>query len=181
MNHIWETHFGYVAATGKGCLVVGEWGGWYTGSDAVWQRAFSAYLSRHRVGSFYWALNPTSRDTGGLVLADWRTPNAHKLAMLSTMPGTALGGAKGGAADTEKHHPHGADGKHAAAAGEKHAEKHEPGSTSSSLSLANPQQQHAAHPHGGGNNSSGTAAVTRAAAPDSHGAPHLPVSNVSQH
>lgn len=90
MNHIWETHFGYVAATGKGCLVVGEWGGWYTGSDAVWQRAFAAWLSKHKIGSFYWSLNPTSRDTGGLVLADWKTPSAPKLEMLRLVPGSAV-------------------------------------------------------------------------------------------
>jgi endoglucanase len=142
MEAHWESFFGFVANKGHGCVVVGEWGGWFSGNDAVWQRAFSAYLSRHRIGSFYWALNPTSRDTGGLVLADWKTPNTHKLVMLSTMPATSLpggggtgAGGKGGANDAEKHHlPHATDSKHAAAAGggggggggvEKHAEKHE--------------------------------------------------------
>ena len=90
MGGIWETHFGYVASSGKGCVVVGEWGGWFTGSDAVWQRAFSQHLAKHHIGSFYWALNPTSRDTGGLVLADWKTPNTLKLEMLASIPSTQV-------------------------------------------------------------------------------------------
>lgn len=90
MPEIWEAHFGFVASTGAGCLVIGEWGGWFLGNDAVWQRAFSAYLTKRKISSFYWALNPTSRDTGGLVLADWVTPHSQKLAMLSPMPGTPV-------------------------------------------------------------------------------------------
>lgn len=108
MEAIWDAHFGFVPATKAGCVVVGEWGGWNLGNDAVWQRAFSAYLSHRQISHFYWALNPTSRDTGGLVLADWFTPSSLKLTMLSSMPATPIaahpGAAGGGGALDLAHH-----------------------------------------------------------------------------
>lgn len=119
---IWETHFGFVTSEAKGCVVVGEWGGWFTGSDAAWQKAFGAYLAQKGIGSFYWALNPTSRDTGGLVLSDWTTPNELKLALLDSMPvtpivaGVAQASAAGGERHKGPHEPHEYE-KHAAAHG----------------------------------------------------------------
>ena len=62
MEAIWDAHFGFIAAERRGCVAVGEWGGWNMANDAVWQRAFSAYLSRRQISHFYWALNPTSRN-----------------------------------------------------------------------------------------------------------------------
>ena len=105
MPPIWDAHFGFVAARGLGCVVVGEWGGWYTGNDAVWQRAFAAYLGERGIGAFYWALNPTSRDTGGLVLANWVTPNPNKVALLRSMAATPIDAADGAA--TAAAGPHG--------------------------------------------------------------------------
>ena len=91
MPPIWHAHFGYLAGR-TGCVVVGEWGGFFEGADEVWQRAFATWLSEHRIGSFYWALNPTSRDTGGLLLDDWKTPNTNKLALLRQIQGTLRAG-----------------------------------------------------------------------------------------
>jgi endoglucanase len=88
---IWHAHFGYLAGR-TGCVVVGEWGGFFEGADEVWQRAFATWLSEHRIGSFYWALNPTSRDTGGLLLDDWKTPSTNKLALLRQIQGTLRAG-----------------------------------------------------------------------------------------
>ena len=36
-------------------------------------------------GYFYWALNPNSSDTGGILQDDWRTPNALKLMLLQRL------------------------------------------------------------------------------------------------
>ena len=33
-------------------------------------------------------MQPTSDDTGGILKADWQTPEAAKLAMLETLPAT---------------------------------------------------------------------------------------------
>ena len=49
MPAIWDAQFGFVRDGAP--LLVGEWGGWLTGRDAVWQRAFAAYLRARHIGS----------------------------------------------------------------------------------------------------------------------------------
>ena len=88
MPQIWDTQHGFVR--GSAPLLVGEWGGWLSGKDVEWQRAFATYLRTRQIGSFYWALNPTSRDTGGLLLRDWRTPDENKLTLLGCIPGSLV-------------------------------------------------------------------------------------------
>jgi len=62
------------------CLMIGEFGGWYIGQDAEWQERAILYLQNKNISQlFYWSLNPTSADTGGLLRDDWKTPNEAKL------------------------------------------------------------------------------------------------------
>ena len=90
MVAIWDRHFGLVQqATGR-AMVIGEFGGFYTGSDKVWQDAFVTYLLERGFGSFYFGLNPDSVDTGGLLKSDWATPNDGKLALLKRLPATSV-------------------------------------------------------------------------------------------
>ncbi|MCS7286435.1 MAG: cellulase family glycosylhydrolase [Anaerolineae bacterium] len=78
---IWEIHFGRMA--GKFPLGIGEFGGRYEGKDKIWQDAFVDYLLAKKIHIFfYWALNPNSGDTGGLLLDDWRTVHEGKLTLL---------------------------------------------------------------------------------------------------
>ena len=65
-----------------------QFGGFYTGSDKVWQDAFAKYIVDRGFGAFYFGLNPTSEDTGGLLLDDWTTPHAGKLGALAQLPST---------------------------------------------------------------------------------------------
>ena len=60
-----------------------QFGGFYTGSDKVWQDAFAKYIVDRGFGAFYFGLNPDSVDTGGLLKNDWATPNDGKLALPS--------------------------------------------------------------------------------------------------
>lgn len=58
-------------------VVVGEWGGVHRPGteDQVWADAFADFLRRRCLSdTFYWALNPNSGETGGLLLDDWETP-----------------------------------------------------------------------------------------------------------
>ena len=49
-------------------VVIGEWGGHYTGSNQVWLEAMGNYLlSKGMTDQFFWCLNPNSGDTGGLL------------------------------------------------------------------------------------------------------------------
>ncbi|MEM3553499.1 MAG: cellulase family glycosylhydrolase, partial [Candidatus Bathyarchaeia archaeon] len=78
---IWEIHFGRMA--GKYPLGIGEFGGRYEGDDQIWQDAFVDYLLEKNIRAFfYWALNPNSGDTGGILLDDWRTVHEGKKNLL---------------------------------------------------------------------------------------------------
>jgi endoglucanase len=84
MPAIWDEHFGYLFD--DHAVVTGEFGGFYTGQDKVWQDAFVDYLAaKDAPGFFYWCLNPNSGDTGGLLLDDWRSVNMDKLSLLQPL------------------------------------------------------------------------------------------------
>ena len=117
MPRIWDQHFGFVSSAP---IVVGEWGGWYDewkrgrdSSDVEWQQAFARYLRTRRIGSFYWSLNPTSGDTGGILRNDWRSPQLKKLELLASLEATPVrqspagGGGRAAAAKacTSSHDP----------------------------------------------------------------------------
>ena len=81
MPAIWDVHFGRMA--GQYPLGIGEFGGRYEGKDKTWQDAFVDYLLEKRIRIFfYWALNPNSGDTGGILLDDWRTVHEGKMNLL---------------------------------------------------------------------------------------------------
>ena len=50
------------------------------------QDRFKSLLLDEGLSSFYWALNPNSGDTGGLLLPDWRTPHRAKARLLAGLP-----------------------------------------------------------------------------------------------
>ncbi|KAL1519958.1 hypothetical protein AB1Y20_023444 [Prymnesium parvum] len=94
---IWRAQWAHISRRRAFPVVIGEWGGRYTGADKVWQDAFVGFLADPRnaiAGSFYWAINPNSADTGGLLSA-WGgggggagRPEAAKLQMLSVLAAT---------------------------------------------------------------------------------------------
>ncbi len=87
LPEVWEEHWGRVV--GRYAVLVGEWGGTYVDKDRVWQEKFREYLIQKGLGcmQMYWALNPNSGDTGGVLLDDWRTDHTEKLNLLrSTCP-----------------------------------------------------------------------------------------------
>ncbi|GMF36371.1 unnamed protein product [Phytophthora lilii] len=55
-----------------------------------WANAVSAYLEKKSIGSFYWAFNPQSADTGGFVKDDWVTPIDERVALLESLPTTSV-------------------------------------------------------------------------------------------
>lgn len=80
MPAIWEVHFGRMAGRcwGSASSAVPT-----TRKDQVWQDAFVDYLPAEDIRIFfYWALNPNSGDTGGILLDDWRTVHEGKMALL---------------------------------------------------------------------------------------------------
>ena len=84
----WEAGFHYIARQGIAPVLVGEFGGRETGPDTpegIWQRAFVAFIAEENLDFCYWCWNPNSADTGGLVGADWLTPERAKLDLLAPL------------------------------------------------------------------------------------------------
>ena len=84
----WTDDFGHLNK--DHAIVIGEWGGHFSGKDEVWQKRMMSFMNQHRIGHFYWSLNPNSGDTGGLLQDDWKTPSTSKLDLLSSCESTQL-------------------------------------------------------------------------------------------
>ncbi|MEY4768775.1 MAG: hypothetical protein RL637_1414, partial [Pseudomonadota bacterium] len=86
---IWNKHFGQFAKQGY-TINVGEFGGKFghggLAKDKIWQQAFVNYLLENKLtDGFYWAWNPNSGDTGGILQNDWLTPWQDKMDLLLTL------------------------------------------------------------------------------------------------
>lgn len=85
MPRIWDVHFGYLVEEGY-TVVMGEFGGRYVDKDKVWADKFVDYLIERKISNFYyWALNPNSGDTGGVLQDNWQSVNQAKLDLLKKM------------------------------------------------------------------------------------------------
>ena len=83
---VWRRHWAYLQADSIAPVLLGEFGGRSVGQDPEgrWQRALVAFLKSSRIGWTYWAWNPDSGDTGGVLEDDWKTVDPAKLALLAT-------------------------------------------------------------------------------------------------
>lgn len=84
----WKTGFGFIAEQGIAPILVGEFGGRNVDMESAegrWQRQFFDFISRTGASWTYWALNPNSGDTGGVLKDDWTTVQSAKTALLQRM------------------------------------------------------------------------------------------------
>ncbi|MCA9514073.1 MAG: glycoside hydrolase family 5 protein, partial [Myxococcales bacterium] len=88
MPTVWDAHFGALEERGD-AVVIGEFGGWYDDGiapgEVAWNDAIVAYIEDRGLGFFYWALNPTSVDTGGLLEGDWATLRSARVTLLAPL------------------------------------------------------------------------------------------------
>jgi endoglucanase len=83
---VWDANWGYLAKSGTAPVLLGEFGTRHeTTSDQQWLDTLVAYLGDSGMSFAYWSFNPNSGDTGGLVMDDWTTPQAAKLAALAPL------------------------------------------------------------------------------------------------
>ncbi|MFN8126211.1 MAG: cellulase family glycosylhydrolase [Candidatus Nanopelagicales bacterium] len=84
----WTKGFGYIHDNGLAPILVGEFGAKNVGTDTVegrWIRQFADYLGRKGMNWTFWAWNPNSGDTGGVLTDDWRTVNTAKMDLLTAL------------------------------------------------------------------------------------------------
>src|SRR5438876_892293 len=70
---------------GNATVIGGEFGGRSMGQDTegVWQRTLVNFLKTNNISYTYWAWNPDSTDTGGILQDNWKTVNQSKLDVLN--------------------------------------------------------------------------------------------------
>jgi endoglucanase len=82
---IWQQHWAYLQLSGQTPVLMGEFGASSVSeTEGTWLRSLMAFLKAHGFSYTYWAWNPDSADTGGLLLQDWTTLDQQKLSILET-------------------------------------------------------------------------------------------------
>ncbi|GAA4254824.1 hypothetical protein GCM10022255_061080 [Dactylosporangium darangshiense] len=93
MPALWDKQFGYLVKSNTAPVLVGEFGGRSVAEkdaqgnkdlEGIWQRNLVSYLKDNGLSYTYWAWNPNSGDTGGVLKDDWKTVDADKAALLKT-------------------------------------------------------------------------------------------------
>src|SRR5258706_3187388 len=93
LSHLWQTHWAYLRQEGIAPVWLGEFGGGSGGTDVegVWQRSLVSFLKDRGISYAYWAWNPNSGDTGGILKDDWTTVDQAKLHILSAYQWPLIG------------------------------------------------------------------------------------------
>jgi len=103
LPYIWEDRFGFIYHQGLGHLFIGEFGiknpspaGRMSAAEK-WFDDFLAYMDDRREGYSwtYWAWNPNSGDTGGILTADWDTVHDWKVQKLKSHMAPLIGNLNG--------------------------------------------------------------------------------------
>ena len=100
LRYIWEDRFGFIYNQGIGHTLIGEFGikDNVTGSASnKWFEEFVKYMGDHSEGYSwtYWAWNPNSGDTGGILTDDWNGINDWKLAYIKPYMAPLIGNQNG--------------------------------------------------------------------------------------
>ncbi len=82
---LWQKHWASLQLSGQTPVLVGEFGARSVGNstEGTWLRSLVAFMKDYGFSYTYWAWNPDSGDTGGLLQDDWKTLNQAKLEPLS--------------------------------------------------------------------------------------------------
>ncbi len=83
LEGIWDNAYGFIVKQSKAPLLVGEFGindtASYQGKTNKWFRSFLKYMAENVMSWTFWAFNPNSGDTGGILKYDWTTPEQWKV------------------------------------------------------------------------------------------------------
>ena len=72
MPGIWETQFNFLTTNNTSPLLIGELGiKGQGGKDEIWFQEFINFIKENKLHYTFWALNPNSGDTGGILANDW--------------------------------------------------------------------------------------------------------------
>ncbi len=79
----WYDNWLYLHDEGISPVLIGEWGGFLDGGDnEKWMLALRDLIAEKKLHHTFWAINPNSGDTGGLLGNDWVTWDEAKYALV---------------------------------------------------------------------------------------------------
>ncbi len=82
-DQCWGPNWSYIAERGIAPVLVGEWGGKLANAaNKKWLESLAAFIVEKDLHQTFWAFNPNSGDTGGIVLDDWTTVDSAKYAIV---------------------------------------------------------------------------------------------------
>ena len=111
LQHVFDTQWGYIARKNVAPILIGEFGTpMQDAKDLEWLSKLVATINGDFDGNgvtdvglpsagmswAYWAWNPNSGNTGGILASDWRTPIQGKLDALAAIRGTTFATRDGG-------------------------------------------------------------------------------------
>jgi endoglucanase len=91
---VWDRYWGYLVKENIAPVLVGEFGSTLQDPrDTKWMTRLMKYIGDNGMSFTYWAWNPNSGDTGGIVSDDWNTVNQAKQSILAPylVPPTGAG------------------------------------------------------------------------------------------
>jgi len=91
MPGIWEEQFNFLNTNGTSPLLIGELGiKGQGGKDEIWFQKFIDFIKEKKLHFTFWALNPNSGDTGGILANDWSTVVQWKMDYLQPILSTPI-------------------------------------------------------------------------------------------
>jgi endoglucanase len=83
LEGVWDTNWGNVLKTGVPVFLVSFGTPNADQGDKQWLAALTAYIAKHDLNFAYWALNPESADTKGIIVGDaWDSEDSELIAAL---------------------------------------------------------------------------------------------------
>jgi endoglucanase len=83
LESVWDTNWGNVLKTGVPVFIASFGTPYIDDSDKKWLASLTAYIGNHDLNFAYWALNPESADTAGIIVGpQWDSENAELIAAL---------------------------------------------------------------------------------------------------
>ena len=89
----WDPNWFYIVRQNTAPVLIGEWGGKLANADnKKWLQLLAQFITQQNLHHTFWAFNPNSGDTGGIMLDDWNTVDQAKYAIVE--PALWKGGGK---------------------------------------------------------------------------------------
>lgn len=84
VDKVWEPNWLYIQKENIAPILIGEWGGEINDNEInnSWLYSLIELIDENELHHIFWCVNPTSTDTGGIFLDDWKTVNLRKYSII---------------------------------------------------------------------------------------------------